>query len=92
VSKSKQPVVEGQEVDLTAANAEILAGIEARAPADKGSITIMNLQENTMMALGLQGLHSEATLTAAQLAVPRFAAKVQRAKDLGLIMVKTEAE
>lgn len=88
------------------ADAEIEAEIQARAeargdedpdlgdedPADDGSITIINLKENSMMVLGLQGLHSESTLHAAQLAEPRFAAKVQRAIDLGLIMVKNKAE
>lgn len=95
------------EVDLTEANAEIQAEIEARAeandgvdpdlgddapPAEEGSMTIINLKENSMLVLGLQGLHSESTLHAAQLAEPRFAAKVQRAIDLGLIMVKNKAE
>lgn len=103
MSKSKQAVAAEPEVDLTAANAEIQAEIEARAPADgreldgyqeadvapvEGSVTVINLKENTMLALGLGGLHSESTLTAAQLADPRFAAKVQRAIDLGLIKVK----
>lgn len=77
-----------------AGDAEIQADIQARFDASQaeGSVTVINLQENTMMALGLEGLHSEATLTAAQMALPRFAAKVQRAIDLGLIMVKDKAE
>lgn len=102
-----EPEAEAVEPDLTEVNAEIQAEIEARAeanggidpdlgddapPAEEGSMTIINLKENSMLVLGLEGLHSESTLHAAQLAEPRFAAKVQRAIDLGLIMVKNKAE
>jgi hypothetical protein len=90
VSKSdkqaKAPLDDAE--SLAAANAEIQAEIEARAPVDEGSVVIVNLQVNPMKVLGLAGLHSEATLTALQMADPRFAAKVERAKSLGLIMVK----
>jgi len=91
VSKSdkqaKAPVDDAE--SLAAANAEIQADIEARAPAlEEGSVVIVNLQVNPMKVLGLAGLHSEATLTALQMADPRFAAKVERAKSLGLIKVK----
>lgn len=87
MSKSKQPV--NAEVDLTAANAEIQAEIQARAPApiEEGSIVIVNLKENPMKVLGLDS-YGEATLTAAKMADPRFAAKVERARSLGLIKVK----
>lgn len=91
MSKSKQPVDNEPEVDLTAANAEIKAEIQARfdASQEDGSVVIVNLKENPMKVLGLSGLHSEAMLTAAQLADPRFYAKVERAKTLGLIKVKS---
>lgn len=93
MSKSKAPSAEVETADLTEANAEIQGEIQARFDASqKGSMTIINLKENSMLVLGLQGLHSESTLHAAQLAEPRFAAKVQRAIDLGLIMVKNKAE
>lgn len=90
MSKSKQPVAGEPEVDLTSANAEIQSEIQARfdASQEDGSVVIINLKENPMKLLGLSGLHSEATLTAAQLADPRFYAKVERAKLLGLIKVK----
>jgi len=89
VSKSKQPVDNEPEVDLTAANAEIKDEIQARfdASQDDGSVVIINLQANPMKVLGLTS-YGEATLTAAQLADPRFYAKVERAKTLGLIKVK----
>lgn len=93
MSKSKAPSAEVETPDLAEANAEIQAEIQARFDASqKGSMTIINLKENSMLVLGLEGLHSESTLHAAQLAEPRFAAKVQRAIDLGLIMVKNKAE
>ena len=87
MSKSKQPVDNEPEVDLTAANAEIKAEIQARfdASQDDGSVVIINLQANPMKVLGLTS-YGEATLTAAQLADPRFYAKVERAKTLGLIL------
>lgn len=93
MSKSKVTEVEFDADAKAAADAEIAAEIQARYDAaNEGSVTIINLKENSMMVLGLQGLHSESTLHAAQLAEPRFAAKVQRAIDLGLIMVKNKAE
>lgn len=85
--QAKAPLDDAE--SLAAANAEIQAEIEARAPApEEGSVVIVNLKENPMSALGLSGLHSEAVVSAAQAADPRFAAKVQRAIDLGLIKVK----
>jgi hypothetical protein len=82
------------------ADAEALAEIEAREKAEKeayeaalaekddeDSVVIINLQANPMKVLGLTS-YGEATLTAAQLADPRFYAKVERAKTLGLIKVK----
>lgn len=76
-----------------AADAEIEAEIQARYDASQqdGSVVIINLQANPMKVLGLAS-YGEATLTAAKMADPRFAAKVQRAIDLGLIMVKNKAE
>lgn len=83
-----------------AADAAALAEIEAREKAEKeaydaalaakddeDSVVIVNLQANPMKVLGLTS-YGEATLTAAQLADPRFYAKVERAKTLGLIKVK----
>lgn len=84
--QAKAPLDDAE--SLAAANAEIQAEIEARAPAlEDGSVVIVNLQVNPMKVLGLSS-YGEATLTALQLADPRFAAKVERAKSLGLIMVK----
>lgn len=76
-------------VAKAAADAEIEAEIQARfdASQDDGSVVIINLQANPMKVLGLAS-YGEATLTAAQLADPRFYAKVERAKTLGLIKVK----
>ena len=73
-----------------AADAEIEAEIQARfdASQDDGSVVIINLKENPMRVLGLGGLHTESVLTAAQLADPRFYAKVERAISLGLVKVK----
>jgi membrane protein involved in colicin uptake len=69
--------------------AELDAQAEAlKAETDSGSVVIVNLQVNPMKVLGLAGLHSESTITRAQVADPRFAAKVLRAIDLGLIKVK----
>lgn len=106
MSKSKQPVAVEPEVDLTAANAEIQAEIQARFDASQGSnavselmvpvdfsreevVTLVNLQANPMSSLGLLG-YGESVVTVAQMADPRFSAKVKRASDLGLIMVKAE--
>ena len=83
--KNSEPSAE----DLAKGNEEIQADIQARfdAKVEEGSVVIVNLQANPMSALGLTG-YGEATLTALQLADPRFAAKVERAKSLGLIKVK----
>lgn len=82
------------------ADADALAEIEAREKAEReaqeaalkaqesdAEMTIINLQANPMKVLGLAS-YGEATLTSAQMADKRFAAKVQRAVDLGLIKVK----
>lgn len=57
--------------------------------AEQGAkaVTVVSLQANPMRALGLAG-YGEATLTAAQMADPRMAKKVERARELGLIKVK----
>jgi ribosomal protein L15 len=72
--------------------AEALAEIEAREAAlaaqeSDEAVTIINLQANPMKVLGLKS-YGEAKLTAAQMADPRFTAKVERARLLGLIKVK----
>ncbi len=89
MSKSVKQASEDE--SLAAANAEIRADIEARAPADgrESSITLVNLQANPMSALGLES-YGEVSVTEAQMACPRFSGKVKRAIDLGLIMVKAE--
>lgn len=90
MSKSQAKKSEPSAEDLAKGNEEIEADIQARfaAKQEEGSVVIMNLKENPMKVLGLARLHSEATLTALQMADPRFAAKVERARLLGLIMVK----
>lgn len=87
VEPEPEPELADEEKD--AADAEIEAEIQARfdASQDDDSVVIINLQANPMSALGLAS-YGEAILTATQLADPRFAAKVQRAIDLGLIKVK----
>lgn len=85
--KNSEPSAE----DLAKGNEEIQAGIEERAlvrAKEEGAVVVVNLQVNPMKVLGLADLHSESTLTALQMADPRFAAKVERAKSLGLIKVK----
>lgn len=80
--------------------AEALAEIEAREKAEQEAreaalaaqesdeaVTIINLQANPMKVLGLKS-YGEAKMTAAQMADPRFTAKVERARLLGLIKVK----
>lgn len=82
------------------ADADALAEIQAREQAEldaqakaledervSDSVTIINLQANPMSALGLTS-YGEAVITRAQVSDPRFAAKIQRAIDLGLIKVK----
>lgn len=90
MSKSQAKNSEPSAEELAKGNEEIQADIQARfeAKLEEGSVVIVNLKENPMKVLGLAGLHSEATLTAAQLSDPRFYAKVERAKMLGLIKVK----
>lgn len=96
MSKSKQPVADEPEVDLTAANAEIQAEIEARAPADgrasdepvEPSITVTNLKANPMKVLGLAS-YGSAVFTERQLnADPRLYAKIKRGVDLGILKVE----
>lgn len=84
-----EPEPELSAEEKAAADAEIEAEIQSRfdASQDDGSVVIINLQANPMKVLGLTS-YGEATLTAAQLADPRFYAKVERAKTLGLIKVK----
>lgn len=50
-------------------------------------VVIQNLQANPMKSLGLDS-YGEARLTELQMADARFAAKVKRAVELGLIKVK----
>ena len=89
VEPDPEPEPELSTEEKAAADAEIEAEIQARfdASQDDGSVVIINLQANPMKVLGLTS-YGEATLTALQLADPRFAAKVERAKILGLIKVK----
>lgn len=89
VADPVEPEPELSAEEKAAADAEIEAEIQARfdASQDDGSVVIINLQANPMKVLGLTS-YGEATLTAAQLADPRFYAKVERAKTLGLIKVK----
>lgn len=89
MSKSQAKNSEPSAEDLAKGNEEIQADIQARfdAKLEEGSVVIVNLQVNPMKVLGLSS-YGEATLTALQLADPRFAAKVERAKSLGLIKVK----
>lgn len=84
------------EIDLLAkGNAEILAAIEARAPADgrasddvEPSITVINLQANPMKVLGLES-YGSAVFTERQLdADPRLYAKIKRGVDLGILKVE----
>lgn len=83
-----------------AADAAALAEIEAREKAEKEayeaamaeqdalqSAVIVNLQANPMKSLGLTS-YGEATITELQMADPRFAKKVERAIQLGLVKVK----
>lgn len=90
MSKSQAKKSEPSAEELAKGNEEIQADIQARfdAKQEEGSVVIMNLKENPMKILGLAGLHSEAVITAAQMADPRFAAKIERARLLGLIVVK----
>lgn len=87
MSKSEKQV--GDTDSLAKANAEIQDEIQARADAKlpKGSITLVNLQANPMSVLGLDS-YGEVVVTELQMADPRFAGKVERARLLGLIKVK----
>lgn len=102
MSKSEKKLSEAE--SLAKANEEIQGEIQARFDAQNGSsavsemmvpvdfsaetaITLVNLQANPMSALGLES-YGEVSVTVTQMACPRFAGKVQRAIDLGLIKVK----
>lgn len=61
---------------------------EVEAVADEVEfVIIQNLKANPMKSLGLES-YGEARLTERQMADARFAAKVKRAVELGLIKVK----
>lgn len=64
--------------------------VEAVVEPEAGEVefvVIQNLQANPMKSLGLDS-YGEARLTELQMADARFAAKVKRAVELGLIKVK----
>lgn len=74
--------------EQAAADAEIEAEIQARFDASQDNgVVIVNLQANPMKSLGLTS-YGEATITELQMADPRFAKKVERAIQLGLVKVK----
>lgn len=82
------------EAELARIEAEEKAAAQAEAQREafqkeqsKNSVTIINLQPNPMRSLGLDG-YGEAELTGVQMSDPRFAAKIERARNLGLIKVK----
>jgi hypothetical protein len=98
VSKSQAKKSEPTAEDLAKGNAEILAAIEARAPADgrasddvepvEPSVTVTNLQANPMKVLRLTS-YGEATFTQAELARnPLLVKKLERAELLGLVKIE----
>lgn len=79
-AKAKQEAEEKAEAEAKAAR----EALEKEQAAD--SFVITSLVPNSMKVLGLEG-YGEATITGAQMAVPAFAKKIERARQLGLIKV-----
>lgn len=90
LAKEAQDQADADALAETQAREQAELDAQAKALEDEradDSVTIINLKENPMSALGLTS-YGEATITRVQMADPRFSAKVQRALDLGLIKVK----
>lgn len=83
-AEAERARIEAEEKAAAEAEAQREA-FEKEQEAD--SVTVINLQANPMRSLGLAS-YGESTLTGVQMSDPRFAAKIERARNLGLIKVK----
>jgi ribosomal protein L12E/L44/L45/RPP1/RPP2 len=80
-----EPVDEPQESAEPEAEAETEAGDDA---LDATEVTITSLIENPMKVFGLRGIGDTAKIAVGRLRDDRFAAKLVRAKEMGMIRLE----